>query len=266
LKGEPLVAFREQAPLDESENPLNRQGKISVGGLWRAWGSTSLKYKIVAVGATLLVALSAYLGEFLHQRPRAYPSAEGMQRQTPAGHLYDEGIADLRAGQNSEAATSFLRAAELGDPRAMAQLGELYLSGKGLTQNETEAVLWFRKAADAGDSLGMFYLGTTYHLGRGVGRNSATAAVWYKKAAEAGNADAMYILGKMYENGDGITEDQVTANQLYRKAVITRGLTTNQVRAILGTPMITANLGNKEIYVYKDLKIILMNGKVSDVQ
>jgi hypothetical protein len=44
------------------------------------------------------------------------------------------------------------------------------------------------------------------------------------------------------------------------------GQTIDQVVAALGQPEKTVNLGAKQIYVYKDLKITFVNGKVSDVQ
>ncbi len=44
------------------------------------------------------------------------------------------------------------------------------------------------------------------------------------------------------------------------------GQTIDQVVAALGQPDKTVNLGAKQIYVYKDLKVTFMNGKVSDVQ
>ena len=44
------------------------------------------------------------------------------------------------------------------------------------------------------------------------------------------------------------------------------GQTTDEVQAALGKPEKIVNLGPKQIYVYKDLKITFMNGKVADVQ
>ena len=44
------------------------------------------------------------------------------------------------------------------------------------------------------------------------------------------------------------------------------GQTTDQVAAGLGQPDNVVKLGEKEIYVYKDLKITFLNGKVSDVE
>ena len=47
---------------------------------------------------------------------------------------------------------------------------------------------------------------------------------------------------------------------------IQMGMTTDQVQASLGQPSKIVNLGPKQIYVYKDLKITFLNGKVVDVQ
>jgi hypothetical protein len=47
---------------------------------------------------------------------------------------------------------------------------------------------------------------------------------------------------------------------------IEKGQTPDQVKASLGTPEKIVSLGSKQIYVYKDLKVTFLNGKVSDVQ
>jgi hypothetical protein len=44
------------------------------------------------------------------------------------------------------------------------------------------------------------------------------------------------------------------------------GMTTDQVQAALGKPEKIFNVGSKQIYTYKDVKITFLNGKVSDVQ
>src|SRR5579862_111019 len=49
-------------------------------------------------------------------------------------------------------------------------------------------------------------------------------------------------------------------------ASIEKGQTPDQVQAALGKPDKIVNLGSKQIYVYKDLKVTFLNGKVSDVQ
>jgi uncharacterized membrane protein YgcG len=47
---------------------------------------------------------------------------------------------------------------------------------------------------------------------------------------------------------------------------IEKGQTPDQVKAAVGTPDKIINLGAKQIYVYKDIKVTFINGKVSDVQ
>ncbi|MFZ3264509.1 MAG: hypothetical protein WA172_10955 [Terriglobales bacterium] len=49
-------------------------------------------------------------------------------------------------------------------------------------------------------------------------------------------------------------------------AQIEKGQTPDQVKAAIGVPDKIINLGAKQIYVYKDIKVTFMNGKVSDVQ
>lgn len=49
-------------------------------------------------------------------------------------------------------------------------------------------------------------------------------------------------------------------------ASIALGQTPDQVVAALGQPDKMVNLGSKQIYVYKDLKVTFVNGKVTDVQ
>ncbi|HEY6336931.1 MAG TPA: hypothetical protein VIW68_00415 [Candidatus Sulfotelmatobacter sp.] len=44
------------------------------------------------------------------------------------------------------------------------------------------------------------------------------------------------------------------------------GMTTDQVQATLGSPGKVFNLGAKQIYVYKDVKVTFLDGKVNDVQ
>jgi len=44
------------------------------------------------------------------------------------------------------------------------------------------------------------------------------------------------------------------------------GQTTGQVQGALGKPDKIVNLGAKQIWVYKDLKVTFKDGKVSDVQ
>jgi len=47
---------------------------------------------------------------------------------------------------------------------------------------------------------------------------------------------------------------------------IQMGMTMDQVQQAMGTPLKIVNLGPKQIYVYKDLKVTFIGGRVADVQ
>ena len=47
---------------------------------------------------------------------------------------------------------------------------------------------------------------------------------------------------------------------------IEKGQSPDQVKAALGQPDKIVNFGSKQIFIYKDLKVTFLNGKVSDVQ
>jgi len=49
-------------------------------------------------------------------------------------------------------------------------------------------------------------------------------------------------------------------------ATISLGMTPDEVERAMGRPKNTVDLGAKRIYIYKDLKITFLNGRVSDVQ
>jgi hypothetical protein len=89
------------------------------------------------------------------------------------------------------------------------------------------------------------------------------------KGADNGNASA---------NANATANDQQAANpgggvgQAQQQAPppepqqIEKGQTPDQVRAVLGQPDKIVNFGSKQIFIYKDLKVTFLNGKVSDVQ
>jgi hypothetical protein len=68
--------------------------------------------------------------------------------------------------------------------------------------------------------------------------------------------------GNNQGNGGGQAQNQPPPEP----AQIEKGQTPDQVKAAIGVPDKIINLGTKQIYVYKDIKVTFVNGKVSDVQ
>jgi hypothetical protein len=82
------------------------------------------------------------------------------------------------------------------------------------------------------------------------------------KAADQG-ADK----GGQQQGGQDQGQGQQQAEQPAAEPVsIEKGMTPDQVEGAMGKPDKKVTLGVKQIYYYKDMKVIFMNGKVSDVQ
>jgi hypothetical protein len=64
------------------------------------------------------------------------------------------------------------------------------------------------------------------------------------------------------QQGGGQEQQQQQADP----QTIEKGMTTDQVQGALGKPDKIVNLGAKQLWVYKDLKVTFLSGKVSDVQ
>ena len=119
----------------------------------------------------------------------------------------------------------YRRAAEMGDPRAMYNLGKGYegFIRELKTSKAVEsfkAVELFHKAAEAGETRAMCSLGVYYGSGiGGLTKDEAKAVELFHKAAVAGNAIAMCSLAGCYEDGrGGLTMDMPKAVEWYQKA------------------------------------------------
>jgi hypothetical protein len=102
---------------------------------------------------------------------------------------------------------------------------------------------------------------------------------------KAGVGDVEDAIGKVFliadenqqaqDNGSGQQMSQPQASELQQGApppqqseptTVQLGMTTDEVQAALGKPDKIFNVGPKQIYVYKDVKVTFQNGKVADVQ
>ncbi len=73
--------------------------------------------------------------------------------------------------------------------------------------------------------------------------------------------------GQQQQAGQDQGQQQAAAPQPAAEPVsIEKGMTADQVEAAMGQPEKKVNLGTKQIYYYKDMKVIFLSGKVSDVQ
>jgi uncharacterized protein len=125
----------------------------------------------------------------------------------------------MGAGDYDTAIRLFTESAENGLEIAQYNLGVLYFSGRGVSQDFAQAFKWTRMAAEQGHTNAQYNLGTLYYNSLGVRsdvfkrwplsliyRKSdlQQAANWYQLAAESDHGEAQYNLASMYETGEGV--------------------------------------------------------------
>jgi len=77
----------------------------------------------------------------------------------------------------------FLTSAIDGFALSQYQIGNMYLTGYGVSQNEDLAVIWIKEASSRGELGAMRALGGLYIQGRGVKKNKKRGEAWIQRAA-----------------------------------------------------------------------------------
>jgi uncharacterized protein len=106
-------------------------------------------------------------------------------------------------------------AAEQGNSEAQYNLGNGYLRGKGVPQDDKEAVRLYRLSAEQGHASAQYNLGLMYHQGKGVPQDYKEGVKWHRLSAEQGDADAQFNLGMKYYEGQGVPQDYVSAHMWF---------------------------------------------------
>ncbi len=94
-----------------------------------------------------------------------------------------------------------------GNPKAEANIGWMYQTGKGVDRDLKKAYEWYLKAAKQGHDIAQNNLGVMYENGWGVKQNMKRALYWYRESASIGYGYAQYNLGKTLLDGKGIETD-----------------------------------------------------------
>lgn len=101
--------------------------------------------------------------------------------------------------------------------QAQNDLGDMYLNGQGVGQDDAQAVLWYTKAAAQGLAQAQNAPGNIYSNGRGIMRSDGGPLV--PLAALQGEPNAENFLGVMIQHGrGGLARSDVDAVRLYLKA------------------------------------------------
>jgi TPR repeat protein len=94
--------------------------------------------------------------------------------------------------------------AEQGNSEAQFNLGFMYATGQGVSQDKEIAVNWYRKAAELGHAKAQYNLGLALLKGEGVGVDLDGAVKWLQKSVNQGYVPAQLALGSLYGQGKGV--------------------------------------------------------------
>ena len=164
--------------------------------------------------------------------------------------LYVQGYAAIQRKDYARAGNAFFRkAADLGNPDAMLELGKLYMR-RQFTAPENEMENWLRQAIAAGRQEASLplaeilrkgkrteeaieclrqatyrgcakaasHLGDLYASGKDVPMDAAEAAKWHEIAANQGEKKSIKELAKLYEQPGTAITDLAVAAQWYERA------------------------------------------------
>ncbi len=110
---------------------------------------------------------------------------------TYLGHLYAQG--DHVKPDQALAALNFVKAGELGNPRASYAYARLLISDSSRIEPDKRIFTWLETLADADDTEAMVHLGNLNARGIGIRGNPGRALRWYKAAIKANPDDANIV-------------------------------------------------------------------------
>lgn len=110
-------------------------------------------------------------------------------------------------------------AAANGDSKALFEIGNNYMDGRGVSNDFAKAAEWYNLAAERGFAPAQYRIGNFYEKGLGLTRDLAKAKTYYQLAAEQGNASAMHNLAVLFAAGtDGVAPDNEAAARWFTQA------------------------------------------------
>ncbi len=127
------------------------------------------------------------------------------------------------AGDYPRALALYQQLAAGGHAKAMSEMGQMYLEGRGVAQDYAKAKEWYEKAGAAGNGFGYTMIGAIYQDGEGgpdFKQNFAQAKEWYEKALAAGDRTAYSSIGELYQKGGpGLERDYAAAKRWYEQSI-----------------------------------------------
>jgi TPR repeat protein len=130
--------------------------------------------------------------------------------QNELGRRYGTGTGGV-ALDSVKSFNLYQKAALAGYTMAKANLGYMYFSGEGTTQDYSLAYKWCEQAAIEGSAQAQYTIGYMHATGTGAEKNGVLAEKWLLAAANQGDLDAQHALIHLYSAGDLVPRDVVKA-------------------------------------------------------
>jgi TPR repeat protein len=203
--------------LDEEAKLGNPVAAYNLGRLYEQGSAGAPDYQQAAVYYRIAAELDIapkFDGTALGPQAAQLIQASQMYAQYSLGRLYESGQGvqqDL-----TQAAGWYVRAADLGHPKAAMKLAYLFRDGgPGLKPDGRLATSYFEKA---GTGSALNEIGLMYLKGTAVTRNAKIAHDWFEKAAAQGSIEAEYNLGLLFQAGYTGQPDYLQAMDHFRTA------------------------------------------------
>ncbi|HEV2155743.1 caspase family protein [Bradyrhizobium sp.] len=150
---------------------------------------------------------------------------DAVKRSPGADRLhYQLGRSLFAARDYAGAMASYKAASELGNARALYELGLMYESGNGVEKDPARARFYYEMAAEKKIAPALVSLGLQQERGIGAASDPAKAYALYQRAADLGDATALNRMGELAEKGLGTKQDLKLARALYQKSAAMGGL------------------------------------------
>lgn len=121
--------------------------------------------------------------------------------------------------QVDESLSQLMDAGESGDSEAQFELGNRYLNGNGVTQDNFKALRWFTLAAEQENPNAQYNIAVMYLSGIGVIKDPQQAINWFLRAADNGDPPSQFTLGVALFNGQlGVPQNTAEAYKWFTLA------------------------------------------------
>ncbi|TGN80404.1 hypothetical protein EOW77_0027645 [Bradyrhizobium yuanmingense] len=151
--------------------------------------------------------------------------AEAVKRWPGVDRLhYQLGRSFFAMRDHGGAVASYKAASELGNARALYELGLMYENGNGVEKDPARSRFYYEMAAEKKIAPALVSLGLQQERGIGATSDPAKAYALYQRAAELGDATAINRMGELAEKGLGARRDLKLARALYQRGAAMGGL------------------------------------------